>query len=157
DDVLAQFFQFGDERGKIAVTGDDNEGVNVILRVGEVHGIDAQPNVGGVLADLSAAWDFDEFDGRFMKRSGVGAEPAPVGIGFLGDNLTLFDQAFKNALDIKPVAPTLEAQGQVFEIHKYGQRTVAVRHGVPFQRGRRKQLPKVYRVKGLAKGGILDF
>ena len=53
DDVLAQFLQLGDQRREVAVAGDDDEGVDVVLGIGQVHGVDAQADVGRVLAGLA--------------------------------------------------------------------------------------------------------
>ena len=50
-----------------------DEGVDVVLGVGQVHGIDAQADVGGVLAGLARAGDLDQLDGRLVQRRGVAA------------------------------------------------------------------------------------
>ena len=60
---------------------------------------------------------------------GVGGEAAPVGVGFLGDDLALLDQPLQHAVDVEAIAPALEAQGQVLEVDEDGQRTFAVIHG----------------------------
>ncbi len=52
DDVLAVLLELGDQRREVAVAGDDDEGVDVVLRVGQVHRVDAQADVGRVLAGL---------------------------------------------------------------------------------------------------------
>ena len=59
---------------------------------------------------------------------GVGGEPAPVGVGLLGDDLALLDQPLQDAGDVEAVAPALEAQGEVLEVDEDGQRTFAVGH-----------------------------
>ena len=50
DDVLAQLLELGHQRREIAVAGQDREGVDVLLGIGKVDGIDAQADVGRVLA-----------------------------------------------------------------------------------------------------------
>src|SRR5262249_41800116 len=128
DDVLAQFLELGNQGRKIAVPGDDHEGVDVFLGVGQVHGVHTEADVGRVLAALAAARDLDQFQGGLVQGGRVGGEPAPVRIGFLGDDLALFQQPFQHALDVKAVATVLESQGQVFEIKEDGQGTRPIGH-----------------------------
>ena len=54
--------------------------------------------------------------GRLVQGGGVRAEPVPVGVGLLGDDLTLLDETFEDAFDVELVATALETQGQVFEV-----------------------------------------
>src|SRR4051812_3542544 len=73
-----------------------------------------------------------------MQRRGVRAEAAPVGIGFLGDNLAFLHQPFEHAFDIEPITAALKPQGQVFEVNENRQRVLAVLHNRAFRNtGRR--------------------
>ena len=63
-----------------------------------------------------------------MQRRGVFREPAPVGVGFLGDDLAFFDQPFEHAGDVEAIAPALEAQRQVFKVNEDGKGSFAVGH-----------------------------
>ena len=76
--MLAVLLEFGDERRKVAVPGDDDERVDVLLGIGQVHGVDAQANVGRIFAGLRAARNLDQLDGRFVQRGRVFLEAVPV-------------------------------------------------------------------------------
>ena len=132
DNVLAIFLELGDQGRKVRVARNDDEGVNVFLGKGEVHGIDAQADVRGVFAGLGALGDLDQLDGGFVKWSGVLPEAAPVGIGFLGDDLALFDQALQHALDVETIAPVLKTESQVLKVDENSQRPLAVCHNNTF-------------------------
>src|SRR5437763_9762959 len=111
--------------------GEQHKGVDVLLRVGPVHGIDAQADVRRVLAGLTPARDLDQLDGALMQLAGEGGEAVPVGIGLLGDNLALLDQPLQYPADVKPVAPPLKAQGEVLEVDEDGQGAFPVSHNKP--------------------------
>ena len=73
------------------------------LESGQVHGVDAQADVGRVLAGLAPPGDLDQLDGRLVQRRGVVPEAAPVGVRLLDDDLALLDQPFEDLLDVEPV------------------------------------------------------
>ena len=126
--MLAQLLELGDQRREIAVTGNNHEGIDVLLGIGQVHGVHAQANVGRVLACLGPPGNFYQFDGRLMQGGGVVAETVPVGVSPLGDDLALLYQPFQHAADVEAVAPPLKAQGQVFEIDENSQGVLTVGH-----------------------------
>ena len=66
------------------------------------------------------------------KRRRVLREPAPVGIGLLDDDLALFDQALEDLVDVEAVAALVQADADVLEIKKDGERGLAVRMPVLF-------------------------
>src|SRR5262249_693024 len=55
-------------------------------------------------------------------------EPAPVGVGLLGDDLSFFHEPLQDAVDFEPVAPPLEPECQVLEVDEHCQGSLAVRH-----------------------------
>jgi hypothetical protein len=141
DHVLAQLLELGHQRGEVGVAGDDDEGIDVVLRVGQVHGVHAQADVGRVLAGLPAAGDLDEFDRRLVQGGCVLSKPAPVGVGLLGDDLALLNQPLDDLVDLEAVAAVVQADADVFKIKKDGERALAVRmprwfHSTPLGCGR---------------------
>src|SRR5262249_5315694 len=129
DDVLAQLLQLRHKRGEVAVAGDDDEGVDVVLGVRQVHGVHAQADVGRVFAGLTAARDLNQLDGRLVQRRGVLGEPAPIGVGLFDDDLALLDEALDHLDDVEPVPALVQADADVLEIKKDGETALAV--GVP--------------------------
>src|SRR5207253_2991903 len=85
------------------------------------------------LAGLAPARDLDELDGRLVQGVGELLEPAPVGVGLLGDDLALLDDALQDAHDVEAIAPPLKPQGQVHEVDEDGQRAFAVSHSMPWR------------------------
>ena len=59
DDGLGVLAQFADKRGEIRVAADDDERVDVALRVAEVERIDDHADVGGIFARLAHVRDLD--------------------------------------------------------------------------------------------------
>lgn len=92
----------------------------MLLGVAEVHGVDAEADVGGVLPGHAAARDFGQFDGRPMERIDVGLVRAPVGIGALDDELPLLQETLQDDGDVESARAVLEAQGEVLEVDEYG-------------------------------------
>src|SRR5262249_37577570 len=105
---------------------DNHKRVDVVFGVGEVDGIDHQADVSGVFAAHAASGDLDQLNCSLVKRSGIHAEPAPVGIGLLCNNLTLLNQPFENFGDLEAVATVVEAKPHVLEVDEHGQRPFAV-------------------------------
>ena len=62
------------------------------------------------------------------RGAGVAGEAAPVGVGLLGDDLALLDEALEHAGDVEAVAAALEAQGEVLEVDEDGQGAIAFGH-----------------------------
>src|SRR5262249_21954302 len=106
-----------------------DEGVDVLLRVRQVDGIDAQANVGGVLARLAAPRNLDQFDGGLVQGMGKDREAIPVRVGLLGDDLSFLDDPLEYAGDIEAFSSTLEAKRQVLEIDENGQGAFHFSHG----------------------------
>ena len=66
--LLGVLAQLGDQRRKVGVAADDDEGVDVRLGVAQVERVDDQPDVGRVLARLAHVRDFDQLEVRLMHR-----------------------------------------------------------------------------------------
>ena len=118
--MFAQFLELGDQRREVAVAGDDGEGVDVFLGVGKVHGIDAQTDVGGVLAAGGPPRNLDQLDGRLVQGRRVRREAAPVSVSLFADDLAFLDEALDDARDVELVAPALKAERQVLEVDENG-------------------------------------
>ena len=100
----------------------------MLFRVREVHRVDAESDVGRVLSGLAALGDLDQLDRCLVQRLGVSAEAAPVGIGFFGNDLTLFHEPLQDAGDVEALTPPLKSQGQVLKINEHRQGAIAVWH-----------------------------
>ena len=100
----------------------------MLLGVGQVHGVDDQVDIGGVLTSLRPFWNLDQLDSRLVERSGVEAEPAPIGVSPFGDDFAFFHQALQYPINLEAIAPALEPQGQILEIDKNRQRSIAFGH-----------------------------
>ncbi len=101
--MFAILLQFGDERRKVAVAGDDDKGVDVLLGVAEVQGVDAEPDVRRVLSADRALGDLDQLDGRLMEGPLVFGKIGPIRIGLFHDDLSLFDQSLQDLLNLEPL------------------------------------------------------
>src|SRR5579863_8035629 len=120
DDVLVVFLELRDQRREIAVAGKDHEGVEMLLGVGHVHGVDHHLDVGAVLARIELLRDVDELDRRFMERPLVVAVALPVGVGLLDDDLALLEQPLEDQTDVELAdLRVADAQGDVLEITEH--------------------------------------
>ena len=119
--MLAELLELGHEWREVAVAGHDHERVDVVLRIGEVDGVDHEADVGGVLARHAAARNLDEFDRGLVQPAGVGTEAAPIGVRLLGDDLALLDEALEHLADFEAVAAIVEPEPHVLEVDEYGE------------------------------------
>ena len=129
DHVFAILLQFGNERRKVAVARDDDKGVDVLLRVAEVQGVDAEPDVCRVLAADRTLRDLDQLDRRLVEEPLVFGKIGPIRIGLLHDDLSFFDQPLQDLSNLEPLvllAP--ESQGEVLKIDKDCQRPFPFSH-----------------------------
>ena len=126
--MLPQFLQLGNERRKVTVARHDHKRVDVLLRIGQIHGVDAQPDVGGVLARLRPPGNLDQLDGRFVQLLGVARVAVPVGIGLLGDDLPFFDHPLEHPPHIEPAPGSLETERQIFEVDEEGEGVFLIGH-----------------------------
>src|SRR6202521_217756 len=101
DDVLVVLLELGHQRREAAVTREDYEGVQVLLGVRQVHGIDDHLDIGAVLARIELLRDVDELDRRFVEGALVVAVALPVGIGLLDDDLALLEQPLEDQADVE--------------------------------------------------------
>jgi hypothetical protein len=69
DHRLVVLAQLADQRREIRVAADDDEGVDVLLRVAEVERVDDHADVGGVLARLAHVRDLDQLEGRLVHAA----------------------------------------------------------------------------------------
>ena len=92
--MFAEFFELAHKWREVTIARDDHKGINVILTVCQVHGIHTKLNVRAIFTGLGSFRNFHQLNGRFMQKCRVGAETAPVAIGFFSDDFTFFKQAF---------------------------------------------------------------
>src|SRR5438552_3797366 len=109
-----------DQWREVAVAGDDHERVDVLLAPAQVHGVHHQPDVRGVLAGGLAPRDLDQLDAVLVQALGVAAEPVPVGIRHLDDDLALLQQPVEDAPHLEGGAGIPQAQCDVLEVDEHG-------------------------------------
>src|SRR5260370_18689072 len=117
DAVLVVLLELGDQRREVAVAREDHESVQVLLGVGEVHGVDDHLDVGAVLARVELLRDVDELDRRLVERALVVAVALPVGVGLLDDDLALLEQPLEDQADVELADLRVpHAEGDVLEV-----------------------------------------
>ena len=122
---------FDTRGGKIRVSRDDDEGVEVLFGVAEVEGVDGEPDVGAVFPRHLPLRDLYHFDGGGMKLVPVLGIVAPVRVGLLDDDLSFFQESLQDESNFEGLfGVLLETEGQIVKIDKQGQivliRSVAV-------------------------------
>src|SRR3990172_622193 len=121
DDSLVILLQLGDERRKIAVTGNQGEQVDVLLGIAEIKSIHDHANVGAVLAARLTLRNVDQFDAVGMKLLYGILVVAPIAIGTFVDNSAFLQQPFQDQLNLKlPGLHISNTDDQVLEIYEYG-------------------------------------
>ena len=113
--MLAVFLELRDQRREIAVARDDHERIDVLLAPGQVHGVDDQANVRGVLAGHGAAWNLDQLDTALVQDAGVRLESVPVRVGHLRQDFSLFEQSIEHTLNLE-LRASLESERDVLEV-----------------------------------------
>src|SRR6202166_4956525 len=120
DDVLVVLLELGDQRREVAVAREDHESVQVLLGVGQVHGVDDHLDVGAVLARVELLRDVDELDRRLVERALVVAVALPVGVGLLDDDLALLEQPLEDQADVELADLRVpHAEGDVLEVAEH--------------------------------------
>src|SRR6202158_2452444 len=120
DDVLVVLLELGHQRREVAVAREDHEGVQVLLGVRQVHGIDDHLDVGAVLAGIELLRDVDELDRRLVERALVVDVALPVGIGLLYDDLALLEQPPEDQADVELAdLRVAHAESDVLEIAEH--------------------------------------
>ena len=87
----------------------------MLLGVAEIDGIHAEPDVRRILPGNGSPWNIDQLNRSLVKGSFIIGIFGPIGIRLLNNDLSFFDQAFEDLLDIKAfVSFALEPQREVF-------------------------------------------
>ncbi|MBK9550269.1 MAG: hypothetical protein IPO52_14475 [Gemmatimonadetes bacterium] len=115
DDVLAVLLQLEHERREIAVTREQDEGADLGTREDELHRIDGEPDVGGVLLVGPEGGGEDQVDRGFRQRHDVLRVAAPVGIGALNGDLALDDVGVEEGAEFLGEVGT-NAKGHIVEV-----------------------------------------
>ena len=126
DDALVELAQLAHERREVAVAGDDDEGVDVLAAVGELHGVDRHLDVGAVLGALARGGHLDEPEARVHQLVAGVAVPAPVRVGALHDHAALLGQAVQHQVDIEVGSSLGPGSGHVLEVDQHGERALAL-------------------------------
>jgi hypothetical protein len=112
DHILAVLLELGDERREVAVPRDDHERPDMLLAVTEVHGVDAEADIGRVLSGLGPLGDVDDLKRRVVQLLLELRESAPVAIGLFDDDLTLFDEPLQDPVDLELVSRSYLSQSR---------------------------------------------
>ena len=121
DDALVQFAQLADQRREVAVAGHDDEVVEVLARVRELHGVHRQLDVGAVLRALARRGHLDELEARVLQVHLGFAIAAPVRVCALDDHAALLRQAAEDEVNVE-VASGLGARSRhVLEVDQHGE------------------------------------
>ena len=139
DHRLAVLLELEHERREVRVARDDDERVDVLLGVRELHRVDAQTDVRRVLAGDAALGYLGQFDAELVERGDVLREPSPVGVRALTDDLALLHQALEHSFHVErldllaptPTARLLDAERQVLEVDEDGECVCLVGHSHP--------------------------
>ncbi len=126
DHALVELAQLADEGREVAVAGDDDEGVDVLAAVGELHGVDRHLDVRAVLRALAGGRHLDQPEpGVHQLVAGV-AVPAPVRVGALHDHAALLGQTVQYKVDVEVGSSLGAGAGHVLEIDQHGKRALAL-------------------------------
>jgi hypothetical protein len=96
DHRLGVLAQLADQRREIRIAADDDEGVDVRLRVAEVERVDDHADVGRVLARLAHMRNLDQLEGGLVHRCLELLVALPVAVGLLDDDAALEQQALEH-------------------------------------------------------------
>ena len=121
DDVAAVFPQLRDQWRKVAVSGNQDEGIDVVPLIGKVQGIHHHSDVGAVLAAVTALRYVDQLDGGLVKGSLEFGIAMPVGVGPLDGDLSLLDQPLEDEVNVEiAVSALADTHGHVLKVDKDG-------------------------------------
>ncbi len=130
DHLLVIFTQLRDQRREVGVAADDDEGVDVRLRVAQIECIDDEADVGRILARLAHVRDLDQLEVRFMHRRLEALVAVPVAVRLLDHDAALEQQAFQHWLDVEFfVIGVANAQCDVFKVAEHRHADVVGRRG----------------------------
>src|SRR5690606_29033370 len=94
--------QLADQWREVGVAGNDDEGIDMLLRVTKIQSIDDHADVCRVLARHADVWDLDQLESGFMHCRLELLVAIPVAVGLLGDDAALEQEALENWLDFEP-------------------------------------------------------
>src|SRR6266481_2924603 len=130
DDRLVVLAQFADERRKVRIAANDDEGVDVTLGVTEIERIDDHADVGGVFAGLAHMRDLDELERCFVQPPLKRLVALKIAVGFLDHDLALEKQTLEHLADVeRGKVRVMRAQRDVWRQKyraKFGIKTITV-------------------------------
>ena len=150
DDVLAVFLELEHERREVRVARQQDVRADLGTGEDELHGIDREADVGGVLLGRAVGRGEDQVDGRLGQRHDVLRIAAPVGVGALDGHLAADDlgrqQVAEFGLEVRP-----NAHRDVVEVDEEGRVGCGVWCGDPGGGMRGGLGPAVQRSDGSAE------
>jgi hypothetical protein len=119
--LFVVLFQLFDQRHEVAVTSDDDEGVDVISGERHLKGVKGEIDIGAVFVSAGREVALHHLDRMLRHTSAVLGGPLPVTIGDFRYNFAAFFDCFQNCSDIKvAIQGALDTDLDVIEIDKNG-------------------------------------
>ena len=121
DHPFLVLLELGDQRREVAVAGEQGEEVDVMFGIAQVQRVDHHVDIGAILAAGLALGDVDQLDALAVELAHGVAIVAPVAVGPLVDDASLFQQPLEDQLDLEGLGLHFaDAEGQILEIDKDG-------------------------------------
>ncbi|EDK61103.1 hypothetical protein BMAJHU_I0086 [Burkholderia mallei JHU] len=119
DHALRVLAQLRHERREVRIAADDDERVDVRLRVAEIERVDDEPDVRRILAGLAHVRDFDQLEARLVHRRLERLVAIPIAVRLLDDDAALEQQLLEHGLDVEFLELRVaHAERDVFEVAK---------------------------------------
>ena len=117
--VAAIFAQFGHQRAKIAVAGDDDEGADLLAVDGRLKSIQRHADIGTIFAGTHAV-DLHQIDRVVHQIFAIARKATPVTVdAFDGDRAAALE-VLNNGGQFKVKKFLFGPQGHIFEVNKDG-------------------------------------
>ena len=121
DDLPAVLLELLDEGNEVAVTADDDERVDVVVREGHFERVKGHRDVGAVLVAAGRHVALHHADRVLCQQAAVIAHPLPVAVGDLGDNLATLLDGLEHEADVELTADRVsDTDLDIVEIDEHG-------------------------------------
>src|SRR6266542_3055592 len=117
------------QRREVGVAGADHEGRHEAALVGQLHGVDRQLDVGGVLAHRAGALrDVDQLAVVLDQRASIVGEQRPVRVRAAGDHAAALGERFHDRPDVEGPADLARTEHEVLVVDEQCDAFLVGRH-----------------------------
>ena len=101
DDRLGVLAELAHERREIRIAADDDERVDVALRVTKIERVDYHPDVGRIFPGLANVRDLDQLEGGFVQPALECLVAVEIAVGFLHHDVALEKQTLDHFANVE--------------------------------------------------------